>query len=329
MQIIPVIDLKNGLVVHAKQGNRDEYAPLKSEICKSSNIFDVINAFSSLFGFSTIYIADLNAITRQSNNADLLADILSAFPHIIFWIDAGYPLCDENLQKHANFLPVLGSESFSEANVCVITNFIGNFILSLDYSATGEMGAKTLFSKQELWPENVIIMSLPRVGSNQGPDFERLLACRKQFPKQNIIAAGGIRDIEDLIKLEQIGIHQALIATALHNGKITPNDVRGSLVQVNLGKDKHCLFVAIDRATRYVYLELHDNRRMGTATAFLQDALAECPFKAVKILTDNGMEFSYDPLPEKEAQRQGTSVCRPVQRQADRTPHHPGQASVD
>jgi hypothetical protein len=32
--------------------------------------------------------------------------------------------------------------------------------------------------------------------------------------------------------------------------------------QINLGKDKFYLFVAIDRATRYVYLELHDNKRM-------------------------------------------------------------------
>ncbi|NOT84397.1 MAG: IS481 family transposase, partial [Methylococcaceae bacterium] len=43
-------------------------------------------------------------------------------------------------------------------------------------------------------------------------------------------------------------------------------------------------FVAIDRATRYVYLELHDNKRMDTATAFLQNALAQYPFKVVKIM---------------------------------------------
>ena len=70
--------------------------------------------------------------------------------------------------------------------------------------------------------------------------------------------------------------------------------------QINLGKDKWYLFVAIDRATRYVYLELHDNKRMETATAFLENALAQCPFKVEKILTDNGMEFSYNPLVEEK-----------------------------
>lgn len=225
MQIIPVIDLKNGIVVHAKLGNRDDYAPLKSDICASSDIFDVINAFSSLFGFSIIYIADLNAITRLGNNASLLDDVLTAFPHLLFWVDSGYPLCDASLQKHKNFFPVLGSESFQDENTAEIEQFGNRFILSLDYSATGEMGAKTLFSKQELWPESIIIMSLPRVGSKLGPDFDSLTAYRKRYPQQKIIAAGGIRDNEDLIKLAHIGIYQALVATALHNGKISPDNI--------------------------------------------------------------------------------------------------------
>jgi phosphoribosylformimino-5-aminoimidazole carboxamide ribotide isomerase len=224
MQIIPVIDVKNGLVVHAKHGNRDDYAPLKSEICKSSDIFDVVDTFWTLYRFPTIYIADLNAITRQSNNADLLGEVLAAFPHISFWIDGGYPLCNEGFQQLANYCPVLGSESFQEDTISEIRKFENDFILSLDYSVTGDLGAKTLFSKQDFWPEQLIIMSLPRVGSNQGPDLDRLAAYRKHYPQQKIIAAGGIRDSQDLSALERIGIQQVLVATALHNGKISPDD---------------------------------------------------------------------------------------------------------
>ena len=225
MQIIPVIDLKNGLIVHAKYGNRDCYLPLKSTLCNSSNIFDVVDAFRVLFHVPTIYIADLNAIVRQGNNADLLSEVLAAFPHIMFCVDGGYPLCNNKLKQLANFLPVLGSESFQDKNIFEIKQFKKNYILSLDYSTTGEMGAKTLFSKQDLWPENVIIMSLPRVGSNKGPDIEKLSVYRKHYPQQKIIAAGGIRDVHDLKKLKQIGIQQALVATALHNGAISPENI--------------------------------------------------------------------------------------------------------
>jgi phosphoribosylformimino-5-aminoimidazole carboxamide ribotide isomerase len=225
MQIIPVIDLKNGIVVHAYQGNRDDYAPLKSLICKSSDIFDVVDVFWTLFRFSTIYIADLNAITRQGNNSGLLNNVLSAFPQITFWIDGGYPLSNDDFLQLSNFLPVLGSESFQDENVSAISKFNGNFTLSLDYSLAGELGAKTLFSNQDLWPKRIIIMSLPKVGSNLGPDLDRLTAYRNQYPQQKFIAAGGIRDNQDLKELDQIGIKHVLVATALHNGKINPDEI--------------------------------------------------------------------------------------------------------
>jgi phosphoribosylformimino-5-aminoimidazole carboxamide ribotide isomerase len=225
MQIIPVIDLKDGIVVHAKQGNRDSYAPLKSQICHSADIFDVINAFWGLFRLPTIYIADLNAITQQSDNADLLADVLAHFPHISFWIDKGYPIGNTRFELSKNCIPVIGSESLNDENVSDISKYDKNFILSLDFSLTGEMGAKTLFSDQDLWPSNIIIMSLPSVGSNLGPDFERLAIFSKHHPKYNIIAAGGIRNNQDLRELEQLGIQQTLVATALHNGNISPDDI--------------------------------------------------------------------------------------------------------
>jgi len=75
--------------------------------------------------------------------------------------------------------------------------------------------------------------------------------------------------------------------------------------QINLGKDKWYLFVAIDRATRFVYVELHDNKRMETAAAFLKQTLAQYPFKVNKILTDNGIEFSYNLLVEAKKPQDG------------------------
>lgn len=59
MKIIPVIDLKDKIAVHGKSGNRDEYKPLESVICKSSNPIEVAKAYKER-GAKTIYIADLN-----------------------------------------------------------------------------------------------------------------------------------------------------------------------------------------------------------------------------------------------------------------------------
>jgi len=47
------------------------------------------------------------------------------------------------------------------------------------------------------------------------------------------------------------------------------------------------LFVAIDRTTKYAYVEVYDNKRIETSKAFLENTLKQYPYKVEKILTDN------------------------------------------
>jgi IS30 family transposase len=59
-----------------------------------------------------------------------------------------------------------------------------------------------------------------------------------------------------------------------------------------LDRRKSYAFVAIDRATRYVYLEIHPRRDADTAAGFLKRFLADFPHPVHTILTDNGSEFT-------------------------------------
>ena len=59
-----------------------------------------------------------------------------------------------------------------------------------------------------------------------------------------------------------------------------------------LERRKSYAFVAIDRATRYVYLEIHPRRDAKTAAGFLKRFLADFPYPVHTILTDNGSEFT-------------------------------------
>ncbi len=59
-----------------------------------------------------------------------------------------------------------------------------------------------------------------------------------------------------------------------------------------LQRRKSYAFVAIDRATRYVYLEIHPKRDGDTAAGFLDRFLAHFPHPVHTILTDNGSEFT-------------------------------------
>lgn len=217
MKIIPVIDLKDGVVVHARQGEREHYQPVNTDLCPAPDIYQVIQAFLDIHDFDTLYIADLNAITYQGDHQNLISDVLACFPQISFWIDSGY---QRYKQYPGNYVPVLGSECYSDETLSELDAFNKRFILSLDYSAIEALGSKILFSNHDLWPDTIIVMTLNRVGSHQGPDLDKLNRFCRQYPHKNFIAAGGIRDVNDIKALKQAGIQQALVASALHSGAI-------------------------------------------------------------------------------------------------------------
>ena len=52
------------------------------------------------------------------------------------------------------------------------------------------------------------------------------------------------------------------------------------------------LFVAIDRATRWVYVELKADKSASAARSFLRALHKACPVTIQKLLTDNGKEFT-------------------------------------
>jgi phosphoribosylformimino-5-aminoimidazole carboxamide ribotide isomerase len=224
MQVIPVIDLKGGVVVHAKQGRRDAYRPVHTALCPSADIFDVIGAYLELYDFRTFYIADLDALEGKGSHEELIFAAAERFPNRNFWLDRGLSLSTSASRRPSNLKAVLGSESFRTETLSLLDNYTKNFILSLDFRST-RLGAERLFTNPEYWPNDIIIMTLERVGSNAGPDIEKLIAFRKTYPDKNFIAAGGIRNLEDLITLQKIGIRQALVASALHSGAIRRADL--------------------------------------------------------------------------------------------------------
>nr|VFK20676.1 MAG: Integrase core domain-containing protein [Candidatus Kentron sp. LFY] len=59
------------------------------------------------------------------------------------------------------------------------------------------------------------------------------------------------------------------------------------------GEDRRTyLFAAIDRVTRWVYVEIHKDKSATSERGFLNRLIEKAPFKLSKILTDNGKEFT-------------------------------------
>ena len=107
-------------------------------------------------------------------------------------------------------------------------------------------------------------------------------------------------------QLSRSGIHRCLKRHGL-SARFTPQKLPAAAFQTDapagfihvdvkylppLNRRRSYAYVAIDRATRFVYLEILPNRRAETAAAFLERFLNRFPLTVHRILTDNGSEFT-------------------------------------
>jgi HisA/HisF family protein len=227
MEVIPVLDLKDGAVVHARMGRRDQYSAIETPLSSTSKPVDVARGLLSIYPFETFYIADLDAIERKGDNTAALKHLKAEFPDLAFWVDNGVAdLASAECWLGADLGHlVLGSETQMDGALVCRLSRDHRVILSLDYREDAFVGPSALLSEADGWPERVIAMTLVRVGSGMGPDLDRLSAIRNRVPEKLIYAAGGVRDVVDLAALQRAGIAGALVASCLHNGKLASEQI--------------------------------------------------------------------------------------------------------
>ena len=227
MQVIPVIDLMGGAVVRAQVGDRASYRPLESPLSPTSEPVAVVRGLLTVYPFSTLYVADLDAIQRQGDNFPALRRIRAEFPTLQMWVDNGaadLPALEALIGADLG-APVIGSESQRDSALIAAHRDFGRIVLSLDFRGDTFQGPKEILAEPALWPRRIIVMTLARVGSGAGPDLARFAAIRSIADGREIFAAGGVRDAADLSALKAAGASGALIATALHERRIVAADL--------------------------------------------------------------------------------------------------------
>lgn len=238
MKVIPVIDISNGIVVHAVEGKRSEYKPIQSILTKSVEPLEVAKVFKTL-GFSELYIADLDAITKEKCNFQVLKRITDE-TELKVMVDAGVADLEtaRRLQECGIAKVVIGTETLQNKGfVYDVVSVLGSnkIIVSLDLKDNkllvklGFDGCKDpiclLREFREMGVLNVIVLDLARVGRGEGVNGNFL---KKTLEEKglDVYVGGGVRDIKDLLELKNLGVSGVLIATALHSGKMSIDELK-------------------------------------------------------------------------------------------------------
>jgi len=233
-----VIDLLAGQVVRGIAGRRSEYRPIVSQLVAGSRPADIARSLVEQFGFSVGYLADLDAIAGGEPAWDAYQSVA----------DAGLrPMVDLGLRELATAqrlselissgrleAAVVGLESLPDAQrLRQFVELLGaaRVIFSLDLKDGRPMTRIAQWSNAS--PETIaaeaiasgierlLILDLARVGMGDGVGTEALAASlRRRFPHVELIGGGGVRGPDDLEQLAAVGYNAALVASALHTGRL-------------------------------------------------------------------------------------------------------------
>jgi phosphoribosylformimino-5-aminoimidazole carboxamide ribotide isomerase len=238
MRVVPVIDLKDGTAVHAVRGERERYRPVHSVIAgEDGDPLVLARAFRSELGLDELYVADLDAIGGGDGDHASMLGALALEAGVM--VDAGVsePARARELLDLGVHRVIVGTETLSGSPALdrLLADLDGAVILSVDLregralspdpQLAGLPALDAVARLHRAGLREAIVLDLARVGSGAGPDVALIAAIHAAFPDLELLAGGGVRDVEDLRALDAAGASGALVATALHSGVIGPREL--------------------------------------------------------------------------------------------------------
>lgn len=223
--------------MHARAGNRAAYRPVVSRLLPDGDADPVRLAahYRAIPGVRRAYAADLDAIAGAPPDQALLVRL--AGPEGMgapLLVDAGIDSLERARQVVASGNRIVaGLESLG--NLRLLSQLADNWpiVFSLDLRA-GQPVVPTALALDarardamslaraaaEAGVTAILVLDVARVGTNAGPHLPLLGAVRAAFRDGELLAGGGIRGEADLTALAGVGVDAALVATALHEGRL-------------------------------------------------------------------------------------------------------------
>lgn len=235
-----MLDLKNGVAVHAVKGERAAYAPVRSVLADSADPLVIADSFKRRLGLTECYVADLDAIARAGHHRSIVRAI--ADTGLGVWLDAGVSTAAQARQARSLGVRrvIVGSETLDDPGALASiagalaepgVDGVACAVLSIDLRHGRLLGGSPSLQAldpvglaQAAWESGIrafIVLDLARVGAAAGVETGIALRVRRELPGAEIAIGGGVRDVEDLRALAGQGFDAALVATALHTGVIT------------------------------------------------------------------------------------------------------------
>lgn len=241
-RVIGVVDLSDGLAVHAQGGARAHYGPVKSLAGRPIRPGDapaIVRWYVEELGIREVYVADLDALRGRPPQHALIRRLASF--DVPLWLDAaiGTVKAARAAVEDGAARVVVGLETLASfealAEICQAVGGQG-VAFSLDLrrgqplvapgaALDGQTPEQIAAAAVAAGARGVIVLDLARVGMRRGLDLDLLARVRASIPDAELLVGGGVRGVTDLAAAAAAGCTAVLVATALYDGRILSADL--------------------------------------------------------------------------------------------------------
>ena len=240
MKVIPVIDISRGIAVHARRGERMTYGPIRSTLLPGADPLALLQAYCRALESTAAYVADLDAIMGLGDNLGTIAEMAAAEPQLELFVDAGIRTADEarRLLEAGAKKVVIASESLASLDAAsepMAALGPGKGVFSIDLRGRTMIWREASSESQDpfevaalltsLGFREAILLEMKRIGTGSGADAGFVGKIARAAPGIKFIVGGGIKEAAELRLLQRAGATAVLLATALHDGTITREDL--------------------------------------------------------------------------------------------------------
>ena len=239
IQIIPSISIINGKVTRLKQGD------YSNETVYKDSPVDVARRFEEV-GIKKIHIVDLDGAKKGAPVNYHVLEAIAGYTDLQIDYSGGIST-DGDISKSYEY----GATSITASSVAVSNKkLFASWLVSYGREKI-TLGADALDGKITIkgWQKAtdtdlfdhldyfymrgvkyVKSTDVSKDGIQEGPNFDMYTEIIAKFPGINLIASGGVRSVDDIRQLNDIGVKGVIFGRAYYEGNLTLNDLKPLLV---------------------------------------------------------------------------------------------------
>jgi phosphoribosylformimino-5-aminoimidazole carboxamide ribotide isomerase len=243
IQVIPSIAIRKGRVVKMRKGDPT------SEKAYDENPLDLAKRFAD-HGIEVIHLVDLDGAERGAPVNYHIIEQITGYTNLKIDFTGGISTDGDISKAYESGASYVTVSSLAVTNRELFASWIVSFgreKLTLGADVTDVNSMQLLFRGWQRKSELTLFEHLDyfhsrglkyvkstdvsRDGVLEGPNFDFYQAIRDRFPELDVLASGGIRGVDDIKRLDDMGIYAVIFGKAYYEGILKLKDLEQFFVK--------------------------------------------------------------------------------------------------